>query len=346
MLDLKAPFRELRNNEKLREDYALKRRTLVAGLLTAPSTARLASAQDSAWPVRPIRLLVGWPPGGSVDILARILQPRLQAVLGQPVVIENRPGATGSVGAAEAARSPADGYTWLFVVDSHAIIPSILQLPYDTRRDFAPVTLIGRGPLVVTSHPSTPWRSFPELVAMAREQRPGVINYATAGIGTMMHVAMVQLCNLAGIQLTHVPYRGGAPALQDALAGQVPLFVTNAPVGGPHVRSGALRGLGVTTQDRWRDLPGIPSFHELGFHGYEAPTWWGVFAPTGMPVQIRQRMETELTRILAEPEIRTRVEAQGMNVLAMSGDNFVAFVDSEMERWARLVRENKIRVDG
>ncbi|MCB4820126.1 tripartite tricarboxylate transporter substrate binding protein [Roseicella aerolata] len=324
----------------------MKRRALIGGLLAAPAIPRPAPAQDGAWPARPIRLLVGWPPGGSVDILARILQPRLQAVLGQPVVVENRPGATGSVGAAEAARSPADGHTWLVVVDSHAIIPSIMRLPYDTRRDFVPVTLIGRGPLVVTSHPSTAWRSFPDLVAMAREQRPGAITYATAGIGTMMHVAMVQLCNHAGIQLTHVPYRGGAPALQDALAGQVPLFVTNAPVGGPHVRSGALKGLGVTTRAPWRDLPGVPSFHELGFDGYEAPTWWGVFAPAGVPAEITRRMETELAGILAEPEVRKRVEAQGMDVLAVSGDGFASFVESEMDRWARVVRENNIRVDG
>jgi tripartite-type tricarboxylate transporter receptor subunit TctC len=211
----------------------MQRRALVGGLIAAPTVLRLAAAQDAKWPGRPVRLVVGWPPGGSVDILARILQPRLQAALGQPVVVENRPGATGSVGAAEVARASPDGHTWLIVVDSHAIIPAIMQLPYDTHRDFAPVMLIGRGPLVVTAHPSTPWRGFPELVDAARAQPPGAITYATAGIGTMMHIATVQLCNLAGVRLTHVPYRGGAPALQDALAGNVPLFVTNAPVGGP-----------------------------------------------------------------------------------------------------------------
>jgi len=250
------------------------------------------------------------------------------------------------VGAAEAARSTADGHTWLVVVDSHVIIPSIMTLPYDTRRDLTPVTLIGRGPLIVTAHPSTPWRSFAVLVTMARAQQPGAISYATAGIGTMMHVAMVQLCNIAGIQLTHVPYRGGAPALADALGGQVPLFVTNAPVGGPHVRSGALKGLGVTTRAPWRDLPGVPSFHELGFSGFEAPTWWGVFAPAAVPVPIKLRMETELAKILAEPEVRARVEALGMDVLAISGEAFASFVETETERWGRVVRENAIRVEG
>ena len=326
----------------------MRRRALLGGMVAAPSIARRAAAQNpaAAWPSRPVRLLVGWPPGGSVDILARILQPRLQAALGQTVVVENRPGATGSVGAAEAARSPADGHTWLVVVDSHAIIPAVMPLPYDTRRDFAPVTLIGRGPLVVTAHPSTPWRGFPELVEAARAGPPGAISYATAGIGTMMHVAMVQLCNLAGVRLTHVPYRGGAPALQDALAGNVPVFVTNAPVGGPHVRSGALKGLGVTTREPWRDLPGVPSFHELGFAGFEAPTWWGVFAPAGVPAPIRRRMEGELARILAEPEVRARVEAQGMDVLATPGEGFAPFLDAEIERWGRVVRENGIRLEG
>lgn len=323
----------------------MRRRTVLAAIAAAPALPAVARAQDATWPTRPVRLIVGWPPGGSVDILARIMQPRLQAILGQSVIVENRPGATGSVGAAEAARAAPDGHSWLVAVDSHAIIPSIMQLPYDTRRDFAPVMLIGRGPLLVAAHPSTPWAAFPDLVADARGRPPGSIPYATAGIGTMMHVAMVQLCNVAGIRLTHVPYRGGAPALQDALAGQVPLFVTNAPVGGPHVRNGGLKGLGVTTRTPWRDLPGVPSFHELGFTNFEAPTWWGVFAPAGVPVPIRTRMEAAIARILAEPEVKQRVEAVGMDVLATPAAGFAPFLDSEMERWARVVRENNIRLE-
>ncbi|HYF08913.1 MAG TPA: tripartite tricarboxylate transporter substrate binding protein [Acetobacteraceae bacterium] len=323
----------------------MNRRTILGAVLAAPALPRIAAAQD-AWPTRPVRLLVGWPPGGSVDILARIVAPRLQAALGQPVVVENRAGATGSVGAAEAARAAPDGHTWLLVVDSHAIIPSVMTLPYDTRRDFAPVMLVGRGPLVMTSHPSTPWRGFLDVVAEARAQPPGRIQYATAGIGTMMHVATVQLCNRAAVQLTHVPYRGGAPALQDALAGVVPLFVTNAPVGGPHVRSGALKGFGVTTRARWRDLPEVPSFQELGFADFEAPTWWGLFAPAAVPAPIRRRMEAEMARVLAEPETRARVEAVGMDVLATPGEGFASFLDSEIERWGRVVRENSIRLEG
>jgi tripartite-type tricarboxylate transporter receptor subunit TctC len=328
----------------------VQRRLLIAAGLAAaaPHAPRRPAAQGMAadWPNRPVRLIVGWPPGGSVDILARILQPRLQAALGKPVLVENRPGATGSVAAAEAARAPADGHTWLVVVDSHAIIPSVMALPYDTRRDFAPVVLMGKGPLVVTAHPSTAWRGFRELVEAARARPPGEIGYATAGIGTMMHVAMVQLCNRAGVRLTHVPYRGGAPALQDALAGHVPLFVTNAPVGGPHVRSGALKGFGVTTRAPWRDLPGVPSFHELGFADFEAPTWWGVFAPAGVPGPIRRRMEGEIARILADPETRARVEAQGMDVLAAPGAEFAPFLEAEIERWGGVVRENDIRMQG
>jgi len=320
----------------------MQRRALTLGLLAAPS---LSLAQE-AWPSRPVRLIVGWPPGGSVDIVARLLQPRLQALLGQAVVVENRPGATGTVGAAEAARAAPDGLSWLIAQDSQVITPAIMNLPYDARRDFASVMLIGRGPLLVTSHPTNPWNSFSELMAAARARPPGSIAYATAGVGTMMHVAMVQLCNLAGVELTHVPYRGGAPALADALAGQVPLFVTNAPVGGPHVRSGALKGLGVTTATAWRDLPGVPSFQEQGITGFEAPTWWGVFSPAGVPAPLRERMSATLAQILAEPETRTRIEAQGMDVLAVAGDGFASFVMTEAERWARVVRANNIRVEG
>lgn len=324
----------------------MQRRALTLGLLAAPLAAPSVARAQEAWPSRPVRLVVGWPPGGSVDIVARLLQPRLQALLGQPVVVENRAGATGTVGAAEVARAGADGHTWLIAQDSQVITPAIMNLPYDVRRDFAPITLIGRGPLVVTAHPATPWPSFQALMAAARAQPPGRITYATAGVGTMMHVAMVQLCNLAGVELTHVPYRGGAPALADALAGQVPLFVTNAPVGGPHVRSGALRGLGVTTATAWRDLPGVPSFQEQGIAGFEAPTWWAVFAPAGVPAPIRDRMAGLLAQILAEPETRARVEQQGMDVLAVSGEGFANFAAAETERWARVVRANNIRLDG
>jgi tripartite-type tricarboxylate transporter receptor subunit TctC len=322
----------------------MQRRALLGGLATAPFVLRHAAAQP-AWPNRPIRIMVGWPPGGSVDSLARILQPRLQEVLNQVVVVENRPGATGSIGAADAARSAPDGHTWLLVVDSHAIIPSVMNLPYDTQRDFAPVMLLGQGPLVVTAHPSTPWNSFSEMAEAARQQ-PGRINYATAGIGTMMHVAMVQLCNRASIQLTHVPYRGGAPALQDAVAGHVPLFVTNAPVGGPHVRGGNLKALGVTTRTTSRHMPGVPSFHETGFADFEAPTWWGFFGPARIPAPIQRRMQEELTRILAEPETRSRVEALGMDVLAKPDAEFARFLESEIARWGQVVRENDIRLQG
>jgi tripartite-type tricarboxylate transporter receptor subunit TctC len=320
----------------------MRRRAFIGGLLAAPA---LAAAQDLPWPTRPLRLVVGWPPGGSVDNLARILGPRLQETLGQTVVVENRAGATGTIAAAELARATPDGHSWMLIVDSHVISPAVMALPYDVKRDFAPVTLIGRGPLLVAAHPATPWASFGAMVEDAR-RRPGQISYATAGIGTMMHVAMVQLCNQAGVQLTHVPYRGGAPALADVLAGHVPLFVTNAPVGGPHVRSGALKGFGVTTRERWRDLPTVPSFAEQGFAAYEAPTWWGMIAPAGVPAPIRARMEAIMARILAEPETRARVEQQGMTVLAAGSEEFARYQEAEMERWGRLVREAGIRLEG
>ncbi len=322
----------------------MRRRALFAGLplgLAAP-----ALRAQEAWPSRPIRLVVGWPPGGSVDLLARALQPRLQALLGQPVVVENKPGATATLGAAEVARAAPDGHTWLLAVDSHVITPAIMSLPYDIGRDFAPVMLVGRGPLLVAAHPAAPWADFPALVAAARAAPPNTIPYATAGIGTMMHVAMVQLCNRAGIELSHIPYRGGAPALADALAGQVPLFVTNAPVGGPHVRRGALRGLGVTTRARWRDLPEVPSFEELGFAGFEAPTWWAAFAPAGVPRPILVRMQAALEAALAEPETRARVEALGMDVVALTGEPFASFAAAEALRWRRVVIENRIRLEG
>jgi tripartite-type tricarboxylate transporter receptor subunit TctC len=328
-----------------------KRRAILGGMLAAPAiaaTPRRAAAQGpvpGAGGGRPLRLVGGFPPGGSVDNLARILAPRLQVLLGQTVVVENRPGANGTVALAEVARGPADGGTWMLATDSHAIVPGVMPLPYDARRDLAPVILIGQGPLVVTTHPATPWASFAALVEDARRRPPGEITYATAGVGSMMHVSMALLTGMAGVRLTHVPYRGGAPALADALAGHVPLFVTNAPVGGPPLRSGALRGLGVTTRAPSRHLPGIPSFHEMGFAGFEAPTWWALLCAAGVPEPARRRMEEAMATVLAEPETRARVEAQGMDVLALSGADAARFVDAEFDRWGRVVRENGIRAE-
>jgi tripartite-type tricarboxylate transporter receptor subunit TctC len=294
---------------------------------------------------RPIRLLGGFPPGGSVDALSRILAPRLGELLGQTVVVEGRPGANGTVALAEVARGPADGSTFILATDGHAISPAVMALPYDARRDFAPVTLIGQGPLVVTAHPATPWQGFDGLVEDAKRRPPGEIHYATAGIGSMMHVSMVLLTGMAGVRLTHVPYRGGGPALADALAGHVPLFVTNAPVGGPPLRAGSLRGLGVTTRAPSRHLPGIPSFAGMGFAGFEAPTWWAVLCAAGVPEAARRRMEEALATALREPETRARVEGQGMDVLALPGAEAGRFIEAEMERWGRVVRENGIRVE-
>src|SRR5215218_5462603 len=238
---------------------------LAAAGLAAPAAAAAAAAlarpalAQANWPARPVRLIVAWPPGGSVDTIARILQPRLQEAIGQPIVIDNKGGASGSVGATEAARAAPDGYTWLLAYDTTATNETVMRLSYRLMQTFAPATLIATGPLAMVAHQSTPWKTYKDVVTAAKAA-PDTISYATSGIGGLAHVSTTLLQQLGDFKLVHVPYRGGGPALQDALSGQVPLFMSNVVIISQHIRAGTLRPLGVTTAGETRHVPGVKSF--------------------------------------------------------------------------------------
>ncbi|MCK8787875.1 tripartite tricarboxylate transporter substrate binding protein [Roseomonas sp. NAR14] len=325
----------------------MRRRTLLglaaaSPLATALAMPRLARAES--WPDRPVRLIVPWPPGGSTDTVARIMQPRLQEVLGKAVVIDNRGGASGSVGAAEAARAPADGYTWMLAYDTQATNETVMRLPFRTMEAFAPVCLVADGPLALVAHRSTPWRSLPELIEDAK-RRPEQINYATSGIGGLAHVATTLLQQQGGFRLTHVPYRGGGPALQGALAGDVPLFMSNVVIISQHIREGTLRPLGVTTAGETRHVPGVRSFAQQGFGGFQAPTWWAMLAPARTPDPIVRQMHDALVRVLADPEVKGKIEEQGADVRATSPEQCGEFLRAEIEKWGRVIRDNGIRTD-
>jgi tripartite-type tricarboxylate transporter receptor subunit TctC len=289
-------------------------------------------------------LVVPFPPGGSTDTIARIVQPKLSETLGRPVVIENRAGGSGSVGATEAARSAPDGHTWLLAYDNEATNQTVMRLSYRMMQAFAPVTLVATGPLAMVAHQATPWKTFQDVVTAAKAA-PDTISYATSGIGGLAHVSTTLLQQLGDFKLTHVPYRGGGPALQDALSGQVPLFMSNVVIISQHIRAGTLRPLGVTTATESRHVPGVKSFAQQGFPGFEAPTWWALLGRAGTPEPILQRMGEAVQQVLSTPDIRGRIEEQGADVVASGAERCRRFLASEVEKWSRVIRDNNISLD-
>ena len=302
-----------------------------------------AWAQSDAWPNRPIRLVSPFPPGGTTDLLARLFAPPLSRALGQQVIVENRSGAAGSIGTGMVAKAPPDGYSFVLVFDTHAVNPSLIpNLPFDTRADLAPVMLIATGAMVMTTHTSQPYRSFSALMAAAR-QKPGTISYGTIGTGSLAHLAMTQMNSLGKFTTSHVPYKGGGPLAQDAVAGHVPVAIGSVALLAPHIRSGALVPLAVTTAKRDPALPEVPTVSEQGLPGFEALAWWGLLAPARTPAPIIARMNAEVSRLLADPQMRERLAAQGMNIVASSPEEFTRFLDPQMARWAAVVKEYGIR---
>jgi len=315
--------------------------TAVAG--TGLASPRVLRAQG-AWPERPVRVIVPFPPGGSTDTIARIFQPRLTELLGKQVVIENRGGASGSIGAIEAARSQPDGYSWLLAYDNEATNQTVMRLPYKTLEDLAPVSLVATGPLALVAHKDTPYRTFQDVVEAAK-RAPDTISYATSGVGGLAHVSTTLLSQQAGIKLVHVPYRGGGPALQDAVAGNVPLFMSNVVIISQHIRAGTLRPLGVTTRGETPHVPGVRSFAQQGVGDFEAPTWWAFFGRAGTPQPILDRMQAALVQALREPAVKGKIEEQGADLVASDPAECRRFVANEIEKWGRVIRENNIRAD-
>ena len=301
-----------------------------------------APAQD--YPARPMRWVSPWPPGGANDIFSRIIAQRLSETLGQPVVVENRPGAAGAIGTEAVAKSPADGYTLtLGSSPTHAIAPSLNPaLPYDPLRDFDAVTLVAVVPNVLVVNPALPVTSVRELVALAKS-RPGTLNFASAGNGTSQHLSGELFKVMAGVDMVHVPYKGTAPALAELLAGQVQLTFDNIPALLPHIQSGKLRALAVTPATRSAALPNLPTVAEAGVAGYDASVWFGVFVPAGTPRPLVLRLHGEIARALAAPEIKSRMAALGAEVSGIGPDAFRDFWRKEIPKWAEVVKAAGIK---
>ncbi len=317
------------------------RRGLAALMMALPLAA---AAQADAWPNRTVRLVAPFPPGGTADLLARVFAQPLSQALGQPVIVENRAGASGSVGTGFVAKSPPDGYTFVVVFDTHAVNPSLIpNLPFDTKADLAPVMLVATGAMVITGHSSAqPYKTFADLLA-ASKATPGLPQYGTIGSGSLAHLAITQMGAQAGFTGTHVPYKGGGPLAQDAYAGHVPIAIGSIALLAPHIRSGALLPLAVTTATRDPVLPNVPTVAEAGVPGFEATAWWGVLAPAKTPPAIVARMNAELAKILREPQVAERLGGQGMNLVASSPEAFAKFIDEQAAKWARVVREYGIK---
>ncbi|MCX7374906.1 MAG: tripartite tricarboxylate transporter substrate-binding protein [Alphaproteobacteria bacterium] len=324
----------------------MNRRHALLGLagLGAPALLGLKPVLGQGFPDRPIRLIVPWPPGGSTDTIARIYQPRLAELLGRPVVIDNRGGASGATGAIEAARQPGDGSSWIFVYDTQATNETVMRLPFRTMEAFVPVCHVASGPLAMVAHQSNPYRNFQDVIDAAR-RTPDTVNYATSGVGGLAHVSTTLLQQQGNFRITHVPYRGGGPAVADAVAGHVPLFMTNVVIVSQHIRAGTLRPLGVTTRGESRHVPGSRSFAQQGFGDFEAPTWWAMLGRTGTPDALVRQMNEALVRTLNEPAIKTRIEEQGCDIVASSPEECGRFIQAEIAKWGHVITVNNIRAD-
>ena len=317
-----------------------RRHALFAGLAAGGlSTPALGQA---AWPNGPIRIVVPFPPGGSMDTITRLLQPRLSADLGQPVVIENRPGASGALGTAVASRA-TDNLTFVMVFDSHSVNPSFIpNLGFDPKRDLQPVTLVGSAPMLLTTHRARPWQNLGEVIAAARAA-PDTITYGSIGVGSLSHLTMSRLQQLADVKMVHVPYRGGGPMSAAAAAGELDLPVASGVGLGGQVNV-TLRPLAQTGGRRSSLFPDLPTVAEAGVPGIDALAWWGMLAPARMPQEAVRRMHGAVIKALEIAEVRSRLTGpMGVEIVGNTPEEFGGFIDRQTETWARVIRENNIR---
>lgn len=318
------------------------RRPLLAAALAAPAIAR---AQGAAWPNRPVRIVVPFPPGGSNDVIARPLAERLQAKLGQPFVIENRPGAGGAIGAAQVAQAPADGYTLMVSSSSFSTTPVIQRTPWDPEASFDAVALLARAPFFIMVNPDLPVRNVPELVKLAKE-KPGSINYGTSGAGGINHFITEYFCQRAGIRMSHVPYRGTAPAVTDLVAGNIQLMITTVASANAAIREGRVRVIAATAPGGGLppEVPPVSTVKEQGVD-YEVAIWWGLLAPRGLPPEIRRAVHAAVNDVLADPGLLRIYDAEGARPSPVGPDDYAAILHDDLARWREVARAANIRAE-
>ncbi|HEY7240934.1 MAG TPA: tripartite tricarboxylate transporter substrate binding protein [Burkholderiales bacterium] len=297
------------------------------------------AAYGQSWPAKPLRFVVPFPPGGSTDFAARSVADRLAAALGRPVIVENRSGGNGAVGTGEVARAAPDGYTILFAADQVTTLPLVVKnLPYDILRDFAPITEVTTQPIALAVHPSVPARTVAELIAYAKAN-PGKLSFCHSGTGSGQHLSGELFKKMAGIDMVHVPYKGGAPAVQDLIAGQVPVGMLGSTPLIPHHKSGRIRILAFTSLERFAALPEIPTLNESGLAGFETAQWLGLLAPRGTRDEVVQRLQLETAKVLALPEVRERLMQAALQPVGSTPAELAALMRADIDRWGRLARE-------
>ena len=314
---------------------------IAATLLLA--TAQCAQAQ--AWPTKQaIKLVAVFPPGGSVDQVARLLAQPLSQQIGQSIVVENKGGASGSIGTAAVAAAAPDGYTFAVVFDTHGVNPSLIpNMAFDSRKDLVPVVLIGTAPMVLATYAGSEFKTFADVVAAAKAKKGA--SYGTIGSGSLGHLAIELLGKGAGLEFQHIPYKGGGPLMNDAVAGHVPLAIGSVFLMKPHVDSKRMRPLVVTTSKRSPDLPDVPTLAESGFPGFDAPAWWAVLAPAKTPPEIVKRMNEEINKAMRMPDTAKRMDAQGIDVVGGTPEAARVFIERQMDVWAKVVKDNNIQAD-
>jgi len=324
---------------------ALTRRSVLLGAAAAPLAGPLR-ARAQTWPVGTIKIVVPYPPAGSTDVIARLVQTDLQQRLGATIIIENRPGASGTVGTAVVAKSPPDGSAWLIVFDNHAANPFVMpSLPYDTEKDLAPVLFIGTAPYVLSTNAQKPFKTLADVIAAAKA-KPVTVSYASVGSGSVGHLAMELMSKQAGVRLVHVPYRGGGPAMNDVIAGHVDLLIGSTAVSVPQIQAGAIRAVAQTGKTRMPILSQVPTVAESGFADFEAYAWWGVFAPAGTPQATIDRFRTELAACLREERVAKQLtETQQVSLVLGGPDALRKFLGEQMRVWGAVAREHDIKAE-
>ena len=322
----------------------MQKRSLLFGAaslvaLTGLGRSAHAFAQGGGFPSKPIKILVPYPPGVFIDTLARTVGAKLQAAWGQPVVVENRPGGATVIGIDQVAKSPPDGYTLVIVPFSFAVNPFIFaKLPYDSQKDFAPITLAATTANLLVVHPSLPVNSVKELIALAKA-KPGTLSYASTGIGSSNHLSMEKFKQMAGVDITHVPYKGSGPAVTDLIGGQVHLMFDNVSNVLPHIKAGKLKVLAVTTPARSPLLPDVPTVAEAGVPGYEVAVWFGIAAPAGTPKPVIDKLNGEIVNALKQPEVKAQFAALGVESVGSGVEPFAAHIAAQRAMWSKVVRD-------
>lgn len=319
---------------------------LATAVLLLAASAIAGPVAGQPYPAKPIRMIIGFPPGGGTDIIGRIVAQRLSEVMGQQILPDNRGGASGQIAAELTAKAPPDGYTVMMAhIAAISILPSLIaRLPYDPQKDFSPISLVAIGPNLLVVHPSLPARSVKQLVALAKA-RPGQLHYASPGAGTVQHLAAELFKLEARVDMLHVPYKGSGQSIVDLVAGQVHLNFDSVPPVLPHVRTGRLRALAVTSAKRFSILPEIPTVTEGGIPGFDLSTWWGLVAPGAVSKDIIARLQGETVKLLRQPDVREKIAFAGADTVGNTAEEFAAFIRAERAKYARIVKDAKIKIE-